>query len=91
MADAREVGCGNARAAVRGANRQVFPVERLDDFSCEDRLELFGIGVLKARAASTDPWRSGIEAFFIGASAAFLGYVIGTLIPNALGLSVPAV
>ena len=51
---------------------------------------LFGIGVVKARAASTDPWRSGIEAFTIGASAALLGYVIGTLIPNALGLSVPS-
>jgi len=50
---------------------------------------LFGIGVVKARAAATDPWRSGIEAFLIGASAAFLGYVIGTLIPNALGLTVP--
>jgi VIT1/CCC1 family predicted Fe2+/Mn2+ transporter len=49
---------------------------------------LFGIGVVKARAAATDPWRSGIEAFAIGASAALLGYVIGTLIPNTLGISV---
>ncbi|HEY5093846.1 MAG TPA: VIT1/CCC1 transporter family protein [Candidatus Eremiobacteraceae bacterium] len=50
---------------------------------------LFGIGVVKARAASTNQWHSGIEAFAIGASAALLGYVIGTLIPNALGISVP--
>jgi VIT1/CCC1 family predicted Fe2+/Mn2+ transporter/rubrerythrin len=50
---------------------------------------LFGIGVVKARAAATDPWHSGIEAFAIGASAALLGYVIGTLIPNALGIPVP--
>ena len=50
---------------------------------------LFGIGVVKARAAATHPWQSGIEAFAIGASAALLGYVIGTLIPNALGISVP--
>jgi len=50
---------------------------------------LFGIGVVKARAAATNQWHSGIEAFAIGASAAALGYVIGTLIPNALGISVP--
>lgn len=50
---------------------------------------LFGIGVVKARAAATNQWHSGIEAFAIGASAALLGYVIGTLIPNALGISVP--
>ena len=50
---------------------------------------LFGIGVLKARAAATNPWRSGAEAFAIGASAALLGYAIGTLIPNALGINIP--
>ena len=50
---------------------------------------LFGIGIIKSKAASTDPWRSGIEAFLIGASAALLGYIIGTLIPHALGISVP--
>ena len=49
---------------------------------------LFGIGVVKAKAAATEPWSSGIEAFAIGASAALLGYVIGTLIPHALGISV---
>jgi len=50
---------------------------------------LFGIGVLKARAAATEPWRSGIEAFAIGASAALLGYLIGNLIPAALHISAP--
>lgn len=50
---------------------------------------LFGIGIIKSKAAATDPWRSGIEAFLIGASAALLGYIIGTLIPHALGISVP--
>ncbi len=50
---------------------------------------LFGIGVVKARASSTNPWSSGVEAFAIGASAALLGYAIGTLIPNALGFTVP--
>jgi VIT1/CCC1 family predicted Fe2+/Mn2+ transporter/rubrerythrin len=51
---------------------------------------LFGIGVVKAHAAATDPWRSGVEAFAIGASAALLGYAIGTLVPNLLGFTVPA-
>lgn len=51
---------------------------------------LFGIGVIKSRAAATNPWRSGTEAFLIGASAALLGYIIGTLIPHALGISVPS-
>lgn len=50
---------------------------------------LFGIGIVKARAAATNQWHSGIEAFAIGGIAALLGYVIGTLIPNALGISVP--
>jgi hypothetical protein len=51
VADAREVGGGNAGAGVRGANRQVFPVERLDDFSREDRLELFSIGAILPQIA----------------------------------------
>jgi VIT1/CCC1 family predicted Fe2+/Mn2+ transporter len=50
---------------------------------------LFGIGVIKSKAAATNPWRSGTEAFLIGASAALLGYLIGTIIPHALGISVP--
>src|SRR4029077_5871002 len=46
IADGGEVGGGDAGAGVRGANRQVFPVERLDDFSREDRLELFSVSAL---------------------------------------------
>src|SRR5260370_36598281 len=46
IADAREVRRRNACAGVRGAHRQPVSIERLDDFGRQDRLELFGIGVL---------------------------------------------
>jgi len=44
IADAREVGRRNASTRLRGANSQLFPIERLDDFGREQGLELFGIG-----------------------------------------------
>jgi hypothetical protein len=46
VANTREVGSRDARAAVRGADRQVFPIKRLDDFGGQDGLELFTISVL---------------------------------------------
>lgn len=51
---------------------------------------LFIVGVIKARVADTNRFRSGLEAFAIGASAAILGYVLGTVIPKAFGIHIPA-
>lgn len=51
IADAGEVGSGNAGASVCGANRQALPVERPDDLSGEDRLELFNIRALMPQIA----------------------------------------
>lgn len=50
-------------------------------------LALFGIGVIKARVVESSQWRSGLEAFAIGASAALVGYVLGTLVPKAFGVN----
>jgi hypothetical protein len=46
IANAREVGRRNPGAAVRCAHAQTVPVERLDDFSGQDGLELLGICAL---------------------------------------------
>jgi hypothetical protein len=35
--------------AVRGAHGQAFPVERLDDFGGQDRLELFSISIFMSQ------------------------------------------
>lgn len=51
-------------------------------------LALFGIGVIKAKVASTNRFRSGAETFTIGAAAGILGYLFGTLIPSKLGLNI---
>jgi len=40
---------------VRGAHRQVFPIEHLDDFSRQDGFKLFGIGVLMPRSRNALP------------------------------------
>jgi vacuolar iron transporter family protein len=48
---------------------------------------LFGVGVIKARVADTNPWRSGAETFVIGTAAGLLGYLLGTLIPNHFGIT----
>jgi vacuolar iron transporter family protein len=48
---------------------------------------LFGVGVVKARVADTNPWRSGAETFIIGTAAGLLGYLLGTLIPNHFGIT----
>ncbi|HEV2038294.1 MAG TPA: VIT1/CCC1 transporter family protein, partial [Candidatus Eremiobacteraceae bacterium] len=48
---------------------------------------LFGVGVVKARVADTNPWRSGLEIFAIGAAAGLLAYVLGTLIPSHFGVT----
>src|SRR5579863_4206558 len=51
VADSREVSRRNAGSAVRGAHSQAFPVECLNDFGGENRLELFSIGVLTPEIA----------------------------------------
>lgn len=51
---------------------------------------LFGVGVVKARVADTNPWRSGAETFVIGTAAGLLGYLLGTLIPNHFGITFTA-
>jgi hypothetical protein len=51
VANAREVGRRNAGSVMRSAHSQAFPIERLDDFGGQDRLELLGIRVLVPKAA----------------------------------------
>ena len=48
---------------------------------------LFAVGVIKARVADTNQWRSGMETFAIGTAAGLLGYVLGTLIPSHFGVT----
>jgi len=48
---------------------------------------LFGVGVIKARVVDANIWRAGLETFAIGAAAALLGFVLGTLIPKAFGVN----
>lgn len=48
---------------------------------------LFGVGVVKARVADTNQWKSGMETFVIGTVAGLLGYVFGTLIPRYFGIT----
>jgi hypothetical protein len=55
IADAREVGGGNSRAAVRRAHAQSLPVERLDDFGRQNRLELLSVCVLVSQVGNTFP------------------------------------
>lgn len=51
---------------------------------------LFVMGVVKARLAGTRQVRSGIEIAGLAGLAAALAYLVGTVIPNALGISAPA-
>src|ERR1700733_2037400 len=46
VADAGEIGRGNSGEPVRAAHAQTFPVHRLHDFGCEDRLELLSVRAL---------------------------------------------
>ena len=55
ITNAREVGRRRARAAMRAAHAQAFPVERLDDFGGQDRLELFDIRILMPQIAEHVP------------------------------------
>ena len=48
-------------------------------------LALFGIGVGKAAISHRNYWRSGFEVVAIGLAAAIVTYLIGRLIPRALG------
>jgi len=49
-------------------------------------MALFGIGIVKARVADANPWRSGLEQFLIGAGAGVIGWAVGTLVPNLFGI-----
>ena len=51
---------------------------------------LFVLGVAKARLAGGRWFRSGAEVAGLAAAAAALAYVVGTVLPNALGISPPA-
>ena len=51
-------------------------------------LTLFGVGVLKAKVTRRNPWQSGLEILIIGSLSALLGYLIGTLVPQLLDISV---
>jgi VIT1/CCC1 family predicted Fe2+/Mn2+ transporter len=48
-------------------------------------LALFGIGLGKAAISHRNFWRSGLEVVGIGLAAAILTYLLGTLVPHALG------
>ncbi len=48
---------------------------------------LFGIGVVKARWAGTNPLRSGLEVLGIAAFAGLAGYLFGTVLPSLLGVA----
>jgi vacuolar iron transporter family protein len=51
---------------------------------------LFCVGFVKGKIAESNALRSGAETFLLGSIAAALGFVVGTLIPKALGVHVPA-
>lgn len=51
VADAREVGGGDAGRGGGGPHRQLPGIENLDDLGGEHRLELFGIGIGGAEIA----------------------------------------
>jgi len=48
-------------------------------------LALFAIGIGKASIAHRNYWRAGLEVVAIGLAAAVLTYLLGTLLPRALG------
>lgn len=48
-------------------------------------LALFGLGVLKGRAARVAIVRSGTQVLLVGAVSAGIGYLIGTVVPHFLG------
>jgi VIT1/CCC1 family predicted Fe2+/Mn2+ transporter len=50
---------------------------------------LFVMGVVKARLAGAHWFRSGAEIAGLAAAAAALAYVVGTVLPKALGISPP--
>ena len=52
-------------------------------------LALFGIGVGKASISHRNYWHSAFEVVAIGLAAAIVTYLIGTLIPHALGRRAP--
>jgi hypothetical protein len=49
ITDAREIRRRNAGAGMGCADGQVFPIQRLDDFGRQDRLELLHIRVLVSK------------------------------------------
>lgn len=51
---------------------------------------LFVMGVVKARLAGEHWFRSGAEIAGLAGAAALLAYVVGTVLPNALGITPPA-
>lgn len=51
---------------------------------------LFVMGVAKARLAGEHWFRSGAEVAGLAGAAALLAYVVGTVLPNALGITPPA-
>jgi|SRR5579883_532539 len=52
-------------------------------------LALAGVGVGKAAIGHRNYWRSALEVVGIGLAAAIVTFLLGTLIPRALGRSIP--
>jgi hypothetical protein len=55
ISDARKIGSSNPSAAVCGAHAQALPIERLNDLSRQDRLELLNVRVVVAEVAKNIP------------------------------------
>ncbi len=48
---------------------------------------MFGLGIVKSRFTQQEPIRSGLEIVGLVAGASLGGYIVGTLLPHALGFA----
>lgn len=54
-------------------------------------LALFAMGTAKARLSAATWWRGGLEIAALAGAGALLAYLVGTVLPGALGVDLPAV
>jgi predicted membrane protein (TIGR00267 family) len=50
---------------------------------------LFVVGLVKARVTGKHPLRAGLEVMLIGTASGLLGYLIGTVLPQMFGMTMP--
>jgi VIT1/CCC1 family predicted Fe2+/Mn2+ transporter len=66
----------------------LLPMHAAVPFSiCLTLIALFGLGVYKAKLAHGNTLRGGLEVMVIGAFAAGVGYLLGTLLSSVLGMA----